>query len=298
MRIGLVLGAGGVTGHAFHVGVLQAVEAVTGWNPRSADVVVGTSAGSVVGALLRADVDDIRPRPPERSLIPATGARAPRPFASPELLLRSGLRPWTARFGKVAAATLPEGRVSTELIVADMRALFDGWTARPLWINAMRLDSGARVTFGRDGAPTTDVATAIAASCAIPSFFAPVEIDGVRYVDGGAHSPTNADLLAGEGLDLVVVSSPMSITATTTRFALDTAGRRLSRYYLAQEVGRVRKAGTPVITFQPTPADLAVMGINAMDASRRLPIIEQVAASARARLERPDAAERIARLAS
>jgi predicted acylesterase/phospholipase RssA len=53
-RIGLVLGAGGVVGHAFHAGALAALEDETGWDPRSADVIVGTSAGSVVAALLRA----------------------------------------------------------------------------------------------------------------------------------------------------------------------------------------------------------------------------------------------------
>src|SRR5205085_3550651 len=53
-RIGLVLGAGGAVGHAFHSGVLAALSDVTGWDARDADVIVGTSAGSVVGALLRA----------------------------------------------------------------------------------------------------------------------------------------------------------------------------------------------------------------------------------------------------
>ena len=53
-RIGLVLGAGGAVGHAFHAGVLAALADETGWDAREAEVVVGTSAGSVVGALLRA----------------------------------------------------------------------------------------------------------------------------------------------------------------------------------------------------------------------------------------------------
>src|SRR3954471_12436637 len=53
-RIGLVLGAGGATGHAFHIGVLAALEEATGWDPRTADVIVGTSAGAIIGALLRA----------------------------------------------------------------------------------------------------------------------------------------------------------------------------------------------------------------------------------------------------
>src|SRR6516165_6415165 len=53
-RIGLVLGAGGVVGHAFHAGALAALADETGWDPRRAEIVVGTSAGSVAGALLRA----------------------------------------------------------------------------------------------------------------------------------------------------------------------------------------------------------------------------------------------------
>ena len=53
-RIGLVLGAGGAVGHAFHAGVLAGLAEEIGWDARDAEVVVGTSAGSVVGALLRA----------------------------------------------------------------------------------------------------------------------------------------------------------------------------------------------------------------------------------------------------
>jgi NTE family protein len=92
-----------------------------------------------------------------------------------------------------------------------LRPLFDRWPDRALWINAVELQTSRRVTFGRDPSPATDVPSAVAASCAIPSFFAPVIIDGDRYVDGGVHSPTNADLVAGLGLDLVVISSPMSV---------------------------------------------------------------------------------------
>src|SRR5712664_2987388 len=69
-RIGLVLGAGGAVGHAFHVGVLAAVAEVTGWDARDAEVIVGTSAGSVVGALLRAGLSapDLAARSTEDAL--------------------------------------------------------------------------------------------------------------------------------------------------------------------------------------------------------------------------------------
>ena len=84
------------------------------------------------------------------------------------------------------------------------------------------------IHFGRIGAPETDVATAVAASCAVPWLFAPVEVGGVRYVDGGVYSPTNLDLMAGLDLDLVIVVSPMSVARHPTR-QVDLPIRRMFR---------------------------------------------------------------------
>jgi NTE family protein len=319
--IGLVLGAGGEVGYAFHAGVLAALADVTGWDARSAEVIVGTSAGSIAGAVLRAgcspadlaarvtgdavsedgrrllaraDEANDRVRP-----IPAKSPRRGLPMMSaPGALVRAALQPWNARPGSVAAAALPAGRVPTELISAGLRPLHDRWPDAPLWINAVELHTGRRVTFGRDLAHDLDVATAVAASCAIPTYFAPVEIADVRFVDGGAHSPTNADLLAGIGLDLVVVSSPMSITGNAPRFSPDQPARRLARYALGREVARIRRSGTPVLTFQPTPDDLSEFGLDAMDASMRSAVARRTRMSAGARLARADAAERVAILSA
>jgi NTE family protein len=319
--IGLVLGAGGVVGHAFHAGVLAAVTEATGWDPREADVIVGTSAGSVVGALLRAGASapDLLARASGEpvsaagrrlvaradaaqshlSPIPARSERARIPVMSaPGALARAARKPWASRPGALAAAILPEGRIPTELVAAGLRPLFTQWPDAPLWINAVQLDTGRRITFGRDTVAAVDVADAVAASCAIPAFFSPVVIDGVRYVDGGVHSPTNADLLAGLGLDLVVVSSPMSIAGNGLRVAADQPARRFARFALGREVARVRRQGTPVLTFQPTAADIAVMGLNAMDESRRAPVARATYESALERIARADAGERTAILRS
>ncbi len=319
--IGLVLGAGGEVGHAFHAGVLAALADVTGWDARDAEVVVGTSAGSIVGALLRAGVPPVdlaarstgRPMSEEgRRLFARSDAasadlrplptRRPRrglpTMSAPGALVRAALQPWNARPGSIAAAALPAGRVPTELISAGLRPLFDQWPEAPLWVNTVELHTGRRVTFGRDPAHDVDVATAVAASCAIPAYFAPVEISGVRFVDGGAHSPTHADLLAGIALDLVVVSSPMSITGNAPRFSPDQPARRLARYALGREVARIRRSGTPVLTFQPTPDDLAVFGLNAMDATRRADVTRRARESANNRLARADTADRVAQLRS
>jgi NTE family protein len=317
--IGLVLGAGGVVGHAFHGGVLAALEDVAGRDARTADLVVGTSAGSVVGALLRAGFrgTDIAaravdaPMSDEAERLAAHAERArddagsipTRPprgrgfaMSAPGALLRAAWRPWTVRPASLAAAVLPAGVVSTELVAAGLRSLFDDtWPERELWVNAVRLDSAQRVTFGRDST-AVDVPTAVAASCAIPAFFEPVVIDGARYVDGGTHSPTNADLVAGLGLDLVIVSSPMSIATNRVRLAPDQPFRRLARFALAQEVARVRRRGTHVLVFQPPPDVVGVMGTNAMDPSRRAEVTRSARDAARRRLERSSAHDAIERL--
>jgi NTE family protein len=309
-RIGLVLGAGGVVGHAFHAGLLTALGEETGWDPRTADIIVGTSAGSGVAAMLRAGMPapDLHARATDASLSPegaAVAARAGVPsgplpvprsgfdftagMAAPGRLLDAARRPWAARFGTVAAAVLPEGQVPSELVAAPLRPLFgDTWPDASMWICAVDLDRGKRVVFGCAGAPAATVPDAVAASCAIPGFFQPVNIGGARYVDGGAHSPTNLDVLVGQPLDLVIVSSPMSVSRGAPRPAPDLAARRLFRLYLSREAAAVRRAGIPVVTFQPSTADRAVMGYNAMDSTRRGPVAEQVRDTARRRLRERD----------
>jgi NTE family protein len=312
-RIGLVLGAGGVVGHAYHAGVLDGLAQATGWDPREAEVIVGTSAGSVVGALLRAgfSAHDLAARStgdavsPEGARLAARAGMGDGParfptgptsrrglprMASPSLLMRAALRPfWMNRPGVMLAGALPAGAVPTELVAAAFRPrVGSDWPERDLWLTAVCLRDGRRVVFGRDGAPPAHVADAVAASCAIPSFFAPVTVGGVDYVDGGAHSPTNADLVSERDLDLVIVSSPMSVAGNRLRPSLDLPARRMCRLYLGQEAARIRRRGVPVVAFQPTGDDLKVMGMNAMNPAHRAPVTKQARASAQRKLERAD----------
>jgi NTE family protein len=290
----LVLGAGGIVGAAYHAGVLGAL-AEAGWDAREADVVVGTSAGSGVGATLRAGlapsdhlaraVDE--PLSAEGSaLLAAVGPpqplrlptrRSPGTVAAPVpanlgLLARSALRPWRLRPGVALAGLLPAGTFPSAVVGDRVRALHDRWPARSLWICALRLRDGELVVFGRAGAPETDVGSAVEASSAIPGYFTPVGIDGERYVDGGAHSPTNSDLLAdttrAPELDHVVVISPMSATPRALRRPSLWA-RPMHARRLADEVRVLRRSGIAVHVFQPTPADVAAMGANAMAFDRR-----------------------------
>lgn len=314
-RIGLVLGAGGTVGGAFHSGVLAALAETTGWDPRTAAVIVGTSAGSITGTGLRAGLSaaDAYARntgePVSREggrLLAAvgrggggferTGARRLRPATAVAATLAGAVaRPLHARPAAVLAGLVPDGVVSTGMISGGVEALTQGrWPDAPLWICAVRQRDGRRVVFGRDQHPPLDAA--VAASCAIPAFFAPVDVDGDAFIDGGAHSPTNADVVRREPLDLVVVVSPMSIAGRGLRFAADQPARRWARSRLDAEARRLRRAGLPVLAFQPTAEDAAVMAGNALDPAKAAPVARQAHASTRARLLRPDVADRVALL--
>lgn len=314
-RIGLVLGAGGSVGGAFHAGVLAAIEEATGWKPASAEVIAGTSAGSIVAAWLRAglsatDLANLSVRKPlsaaGAALVDRSGPRARLATPGPQHAdVRRGpasasllLNPWGVRLGALAAALLPAGTVSTEAVAAGVRALYGtGWPKRPTWICALRLDDGKLVAFGRRGAPQAAMAEAVAASCAIPAYFMPVVIGGRRFVDGGSHSVTNADLLADAGLELVIVSCPMGATRDAVAMGIDLPLRAAVRARLAREVGKLRQAGTAVLTFQPDRQVRAAMGNNPMDPRRGAAVTRAARESTLLRLKEDDVRERIAGLA-
>lgn len=307
-----------MVGTAFHAGVLAALAEHTGWDPRRAEVVVATSAGSVTGAALRAGLSapdvlafsqnrplsaagsrllrDVDPEAMGHPLARASGRR--RTGAELGAVVASGVRrPLTIRPTALLAALVPDGATDTTFISAGIRALAgDTWPIDPLWICAVDQGDGRRVVFGRRRRPA--VGLAVAASCAIPGVFRPVLVEGRHHVDGGAHSPTNADLAAGAGLDLLVVSSPMSVAAGhSLRLAADVGVRRWARAVLAVEAALVRGRGTPVVAFQPTRADMAVMGYNAMDPGRQAAVADQVRQSTLRRLERADHQGLVRRLA-
>lgn len=299
-----MLGGGGLVGHAWHLGILAGLADATGWDGRSASLIVGTSAGAVAGAELRAGLHPVELLRPGVGAAPVT---VPRPILHPRTRRPAALatagRAVAARApaGLVLACLLPRGRRDPGLISDAVARLFPPPGRWPvgLWVCTVRLADGRRVVFGDDdpSAPAeADLATVVAASCAMGGFFRPVAIDGVDYVDGGSRSVTNADLAAGAGADLVVVSSPMSLDRSAAR-RVGRAGdapvdRRLHRLHrlhrlvhtrrLARELAEIRGTGTAVVAFEPGPDDLAVMGgiAASMDFERRVTVAAQARATA------------------
>ena len=166
--------------------------------------------------------------------------------------------------------------------------LFGDWPERGFWVCAVRLEDGQRVVFGRDRVEGVSVGRAVAASCAIPGVFVPVEIGAERYIDGGARSMTSVDVLAGYDCDLVIASSPMSAAAgDRRRIAFDVPMHRLLRAQLVREIEALG-SGRRVIAIEPTAAEQRVMGPNPMDVGKRAEISRAVYDSTRRRLDGGD----------
>jgi NTE family protein len=173
--IGLALGAGAARGFA-HVGVIKALEA-QGIRP---DIVVGSSAGSVIAALLASGATGNDLNRLALNLDEATIADWGLPFAG--------------RFGGLIKGDALQSMVNREVqnkSIEQMRI--------PLGIVATELQSGKGVLF-RSG----NTGLAVRASCSIPGVFQPAVIGGKEYVDGGLVAPVPASYARQMGATLVI----------------------------------------------------------------------------------------------
>jgi NTE family protein len=205
----LVLGGGGLTGIAWEWGILAGL-AEAGIDLRAADLVIGTSAGSVVGAQVASGTD-----PEERykaQLAGATGETAVKMgmrnlgrFGWTILRHRNDPRRARALIGKMALAARTVPEAERRAVIEDRLPVHD-WPQRRLLITAVDAVSGEFVTFDRGSG--VSLIDAVAASCAVPGVWPPVTINGRRFIDGGVRSAANADLAAG--CDRVVVLAPIT----------------------------------------------------------------------------------------
>ena len=181
----LVLGAGGLTGVAWELGLLAGL-AERGVDLAQADLVVGTSAGSLVGAQVTSGVSlrDLY----VAQLAPPTGVAAPQLGAGN--LLRwawavAGSRDPVqvrARIGKLALAANTEPEAQRRKLI-EARVPVPEWPPRRLLITAVDAGSGEFTVF--DAASGAGLVDAVCASCAVPGVFPPVTINGRRWMDGG-----------------------------------------------------------------------------------------------------------------
>jgi len=256
-RVGLALGGGAARGFA-HVGVIQVLEAA-GFRP---DVVVGTSAGSLVAALYASGMNGARLEKVALEMEEAAISDWTLPLFNRGLLRGEALARYVNR--------QVQGRLLQDMDV-------------PLGILATDLASGQGVLFQRG-----DTGAAVRASSAVPGVFTPVEIAGKTYVDGGLVAPVPVEQARHMGAELVIgvdISSPPSPQPgqDPLRVLLQTfsiMGQSINRHVLAQADVRVQPALAGVGSADFTARQRAmVAGRQAMQAA--LPLLRERMAALR-----------------
>jgi NTE family protein len=253
MTTALVLGSGGLTGAAWELGILAGL-ADEGVDVTDADTVIGTSAGSVVGAQLTAGV-------PIEQLYRAQLARA-----TAEIPAKLGVRfnlmtaaamlrspspqSFRQRIGARALASRTVSEATRHQVIVK-RLPSQSWPDRRLLIVAVDAVSGEVAVFSRDAG--VSLADAVAASCAVPTVWPPARIGERRFIDGGLRSWANADL--AEGADRIVVLAPMPHGSGPMAKVVD-------------QVSALARGATVALIIPDREARLA-MGGNILDPSRR-----------------------------
>jgi NTE family protein len=247
----LVLAGGGLTGIGWEVGVLAGL-AAHGLRPADdADLILGTSAGAVVGtrAAQGTDLGALL----DEQLVPAS-ASAERPASLEgdtvrtvfEAMLDVGDDP-VERHVRVGALALAAPTITEEerLAVIAARLPSTEWPAR-LRVVAVDAVSGETAVF--DAGSGVGLVEAVAASCAVPGIWPPTTVGGRRYLDGGVRSPDNADLAAGYGR--VLVLSPVRLEVAA--------------------VPLLERTGAVAVVY-PDDGAVRAMGANPLDPSLRAP---------------------------
>ncbi len=184
IKVALVLGSGGVRGMA-HVGVLEELCKAG----ISFDLIVGCSAGSIVGALY-ADNPDIE------HVKCAVGSMKADSMVDINL--------WECRYG------LSQGKSLKKMLDANLDAACFEELKIPLIIVATDLYSGELVPIG-----SGDLINAVKASCSIPFVFVPTELNGRVFVDGGCINPVPVVVAENLGADLIIAVDLCELLPTT-----------------------------------------------------------------------------------
>lgn len=264
-RRALVLGGGGITGIAWETGLLWGL-AEAGIDLTAADRVIGTSAGSVVGAQVTSDIglDELYRRqllPPADGAPPASiGPSVVGRFAVSLLRARGDLERFGRILGHQAVVATSRGRTPTvseryEQVAQRIGGLT--WPDRDLVVTAVDVETGELAALGPRGEhPDVSLEDAVNASCAVPCVYPPIPVGTRTYVDGGVRSGANADLAAG--CDVVVVLAPMDRGIGPIRSAS----------------AQLTDLGVEHLVITPDAAAKAAIGRNVLDPAARPPSAE------------------------
>jgi len=274
MSRALVLGGGGPVGIAWECGLIAGL-ARAGLDLGQADFILGTSAGSFVGARLAMGAEAAALAEPILAEAGQTPPPAPGPQGErrpPDLSklmalmgeAQAGLgNPAEAR-ARIGAYALAAQTIDEAAFIASFGRTLAGldpdyWPERDFACTAVDAETGGFQLWTRDSG--VGLARAVASSCSVPGIYPPVTLKGRRYIDGGMRSTTNADLATGH--DRVVV------VAVRVGGALGGAAAEAIRARLDQEIETLRDGGADVALITPDDPSQQAFGPNLMDFRRR-----------------------------
>ncbi len=257
----LVLGGGGVAGVAWELGILAGLHD-KGVDVRDADIIIGTSAGSVVGAQITsgADIESLfaaQLTPTEQSKERRVEFDATRLMeAFSEAVAEGSSDPQTmrARIGTYALKAPTVSETERHAII-ESRLPVHEWPQPRLLIVAVDTRTGEEYIMDRVSG--VNLVDAVAASCAVPGIWPPVTIAGHRYMDGGMRSATNADL--AKDYERILILNPLGANANFLGAGLDA------------EVASLQRDGSQVLVIAPDAASTTAIGMNPLDPATRQP---------------------------
>ncbi len=275
MTRALVLSGGGAVGIAWQTGLTVGL-ARAGVRLADADFVVGTSAGSAVGAQIALGRDlEAQVARYGAASTEAAGRAASTGTASAgaagmaqrmqglmALMAEAGTSelPEEAMRSKIGAFALEAETGPEELFVNVFNYLAgEAWPTQYVCTAVEAATGTFQVWDAKTDAP---LERAVASSCAVPGIFPPITINDKRYIDGGMRSGTNADLAAGHDRVLIVTLMGAQAAAGSDPRAVR------ARQRMESERAAITGVGGTIETVGPDAEAASAIGVNLMDGTR------------------------------
>ncbi|MBA3031389.1 MAG: hypothetical protein FP816_21600 [Desulfobacteraceae bacterium] len=260
MKKAVVLGGGGPVGIAWETGIIAGLESA-GILLGKADFILGTSAGSMVGAQIASGWSAISMVETEmkQAETPPKGndSSGPSPNLDQlmEFMLKASSEDPLQHWKKIGGFALTAKTISEDTFLSYFKDIAGvGHWPENYFCTAINVKDGSFKLWNKN--EDVELQKAVTSSCAVPGIFPPITIKGDRYMDGGMASATNATLAKGH--DRVVILSVM--TEEMQKFM----GNPLEK-----EVHILEAAGSKVMVISPDTLSVEAFGPNLMDNSRR-----------------------------
>jgi NTE family protein len=282
VRTAIVLGAGGTVGIAYHAGVVKAL-ADAGLDPAAADLVVGTSAGSIVGSILRVghDLDDVW----ELAHADENPFMDDQPFFRPDVVFSQAWRTpvGLARRLVGSAYVLQRSVVRWPVVnpprpmqrfyraglgsVTEQRAEFANWAGEEwpedhLALCTFDIVTGRRVVLGAPSPNRPALPDAMRAASAVPMLYPPVRLGRRLLIDGAVSSSTNVDVAVEAGAELIIVAAPQAFEPDDPPPLHLRASKELFHRRLECELRAAERAGVRTLVVRPGADEAKVHGLN------------------------------------